>query len=143
MGALIYVLKSTTGPHAMIGSAIGISLSRGALADVTGRVEGVTEWRKTPLLRGVRVMGMIEESDFAATPLPGIRPITLIVDSTQISAWDPIHVSPEFERWVTEHTRPWDGREAEKLGVKGLGRNKPRAATSSTLADRLSRRRTR
>jgi hypothetical protein len=53
-------------------------------------------------------------------------------------------MSPGFDAWLAGNAREWDGSEAERLGVKGLGESKPKgapAARVSTLADRLARRR--
>ena len=55
---------------------------------------------------------------------------------------DLIPVTPEFDRWVSENGEPWDGRENEALGVKGLPkpRHDPPPAKLGTLADRVRRR---
>jgi hypothetical protein len=56
--------------------------------------------------------------------------------------------TPEFSAWLAAHARPWDGSEAERLGIKGLGRVKPKPAPkpcpparASTIAERMARRR--
>jgi hypothetical protein len=55
--------------------------------------------------------------------------------------------TPAFSAWLAANARPWDGSQAEQLGIKGLGKAKPKPAPRPparvfTIAERLARRRT-
>src|SRR4051812_35372462 len=138
---MLYVMKMGAWPTYLVGSAAQV-------ADIRRR-RGLARFRKKcdPPLRvggglpGLTVLRMFEgdESDAAAfyaafAPEAPSGPL-------DVPFFRP---TPEFDSWVAANTRPWDGRESEALGVKGLGpavRLETPPAPLGSMTDRLAKRR--
>jgi hypothetical protein len=132
---MIYLLKSDESELALVGTAAQIAGVRRFVAQQGGRSE----------LRGMACVAMAE----------GGEPEAEAVLALGRRWWGPpidqdlpvVCVTPLLLRWAEEH--PWDGRDAEALGVKGPGRaradhgpgDRPAPVAQTGLRARVDRRR--
>jgi len=157
---MIYFLKNPHYPLVLIGTADWIGEIRGN-GFVTGmavvRGLAVNHTRDThPWMFNLGCIGMIDGDERQAAALRELfwdeirqcdwgdkhlgRRGTIARDDFSMTPWRVI--SPQFEEWLDAHARPWDGSNAEKLGIRGLGRPVERPAVRvSSLGEQMARRR--
>jgi hypothetical protein len=173
--AVIYVLSNPDYPsRLLIGTAIWIAEARRSIA-AHGLMREVHQWLDdSPSVRNGSVtwfrhlacVGMLPGDEAEAERLreslwgPTREPeplyfAPLFVAADDIDRWrendpgvTPWRAAPaEFLAWLAATAAPWDGSEAERLGIKGLGKPKPKPAPRPqarvfTIAERLARRKT-
>jgi hypothetical protein len=127
-------------------------LTRAAYHDVSGREKGLPLW-----LRRLECVGMTEGGEAEAEVLrEQLWPETYREAHRDLykmgmpdsAGWEdrcrrvtPWRVASDYRGWLAAHAGPWDGSEAQTMGVKGLGRKRYSPARTVSIRERLARRR--